>query len=136
MNCHVNDKATYNTGDYSNLNNNNEPLDIHDWIEYYHPNAVCGNKEALRRACVLNINTSSLGGSMFWLELSNGDLLPEDHRIKRITGKPGEVIIGTYRELQRFYMKHNMDMNSNTVGSNNISHTQTVLNGFINKKQK
>ena len=38
---------------------------------------------------------------MFWLELSNGDLLPEDHRIKRITGKPGEVIIGTYCDLQK-----------------------------------
>ena len=109
------------------MNNNNEPLEIDDYIEYYLPNAVYGNKESLRRAHVINISEPSLGGSLFWLELSSGDLLPEDHRIKRIKGKTGKVIIGTYREVQNYYMKDNKYMNNTTSSTNESDNTQTRL---------
>ena len=136
FNDFVHHDVTYNNGDYSNLNNNNEPLEIDDYIEYYLPDAVYGNKESLRRAHVINISEPSLGGSLFWLELSSGDLLPEDTRIKRIKGKTGEVIIGTYREVQNYYMKDNNYMNNTKSSTNQSDNTQTRLKEFVNKTQE
>lgn len=82
-----------------------EPIRPGDVIEYYCPVFVYGSKQGLRQATVMSIDPNR----KFILELSNGELLDRDHKVKRIkvlSKFEGEDLLldhpGVTRSIEKF----------------------------------
>eukprot|EP00956_Cyclotella_meneghiniana_P012527 scaffold17826_cov72-Cyclotella_meneghiniana.AAC.1 len=79
----------------------NEPMRPGDVIEYYSPIFVVGDKRGLRQATILGISPEA----NIILDLSTGDCLPEDTRVKRIKVVEGDQLFdhpGIYRPIESF----------------------------------
>ncbi|KAL7509978.1 hypothetical protein ACHAXN_009295 [Cyclotella atomus] len=89
--------------DSNNLDDevSNEPMRSGDVIEYYSPMFVVGDKRGLRQATVLAVSPDA----DVILNLSNGECLPEDTRVKRIKVMDGDELFdhpGIYRPIETF----------------------------------
>ena len=83
-----------------------EPIRPGDVIEYYNPIFVYGNPQGLRRATVMSIYPKR----KFKLVLDDGELLPKDHRVKRIKvlSKAENLLVdhpGITRKINQFKLK-------------------------------
>lgn len=79
----------------------NEPMRPGDVIEYYSPIFVVGDKRGLRQAAVLAVSPDA----DVILNLSNGECLLEDTRVKRIKVMDGDELFdhpGIYRPITSF----------------------------------
>ena len=86
----------YDNGDVNSDNNNNEPLYIGDTILYFSPAGINGNLRDKRSTTICGFHKEAVGPSNFILVLANGDLLPRDHQICRVTDKDNKPLEGTF----------------------------------------
>ncbi|KAL7543744.1 hypothetical protein ACHAXR_013056 [Thalassiosira sp. AJA248-18] len=81
----------------------NEPIRPGDVIEYYSPIYVAGDARGLRQASVLSVRPNDETP----LVLSNGEVLPNDIKVKRIKVMMGGEVLdhpGIYRPIYRFLL--------------------------------
>ncbi|KAL7551083.1 hypothetical protein ACHAWF_014281 [Thalassiosira exigua] len=112
-----------------------EPIRPGDVIEYYSPIFVAGDPRGQRHATVLTVKADEDSS----LVLSNGEVIPDDTKVKRIKVKSGDELLdhpGIYRPISRFKLIYGGSATAADAIAMEASRFGAIMNKNISKARE